>query len=196
MAYMSPGFRPPGPPAVHIRAKQDSDTPALLPLLLAVHHADGYPRHLPADQAAFVTSRHETAAWVALRAGQIVGHIALHQASGDPTLRTAQRATELPPDQLAVVARLLVAPTIRRAGLGRQLLTTATEHAAARGQQAVLDVVQDAMAPIALYEAAGWSRLEPVTLGFDDGTSLDLWVYLAPMRAPAAAGDGERHPSD
>ncbi len=53
------------------------------------------------------------------------------------------------------------------------------------------------MAPIALYEAAGWLRLQALTVTRNDGTSLDLWVYLAPMRAPAAAaGDGERQPSD
>jgi hypothetical protein len=44
----------------------------------------------------------------------------------------------------------------------------------------VLDVVQDAAVPIALYEATGWTSLEPLTLDFKDGTSLDLWVYLGP----------------
>lgn len=181
---------------MHIRPKQGGDAGGCLTLLLAVHHADGYPRYWPPDPAAFVTSSREIAAWVAVEQGRIVGHVALHQASTDPTSRSAQRATGLPPDQLALVARLLVDPTMRRAGVGRQLLTKATEHAAANGQHAILDVVQDAMAPIALYEAAGWSRLQALTVTRNDGTSLDLWVYLAPMRAPAAAGNGERQPND
>jgi len=48
------------------------------------------------------------------------------------------------------------------------------------GQRAVLDVIRDAGAPIALYEAAGWIRVDALTLAVDDGTSLQLWVYLAP----------------
>lgn len=44
----------------------------------------------------------------------------------------------------------------------------------------MLNIVQDAAAPIALYEATGWTRLEPLQLNFADGTSLDLWVYLGP----------------
>jgi len=78
------------------------------------------------------------------------------------------------------VARLLVDPTRRRLGVGRQLLAAATGHAASLGQRAVLDVIRDADAPIALYEAAGWIRVDALTLAADDGTSLQLWVYLAP----------------
>jgi hypothetical protein len=45
----------------------------------------------------------------------------------------------------------------------------------------VLDVVQDSAAPIALYEATGWTRLEePLRLALEDGRHLDLWFYVAP----------------
>lgn len=166
--------------AVRIRPKEPHDAAACIQLLLAVHHADGYPRYLPTDPAGFVTPRHETTAWVAEQDEAIVGHIALHESTVDPTLPAAQRATGLPPEGLAVVARMLVDPTIRRAGVGRELLTTATQHAAAQRQRCVLDVVRDAHAPIAFYEAAGWQRLEPLTLTFENGAALDLWVYLGP----------------
>ena len=165
---------------MRIRPKADSDEPGCLALLLAVHRTDGYPRYLPDDALRFITPPYESAAWVAEENGEIVGHVGLHNAAVDPTFNAAQRATGLGADRLAVVARLLVAPLARRAGLGRALLETATSHARLKGRRAVLDVVQDAAAPIALYEATGWTRLEPLTLDFKDGTSLDLWVYLGP----------------
>lgn len=163
-----------------IRPKADSDEPGCVALLLDVHRSDGYPRYLPDDAPRFITPPYESAAWVAEEDGEIVGHVGLHHAASDPTLNAAQRATRLDAEQLAVVARLLVAPLARRTGLGRALLDTAASHARSEGQRAVLDVVQDAAAPIALYEATGWTRLEPLTLDVKDGNSLDLWVYLAP----------------
>lgn len=166
---------------VQIRPKLDSDAAACLRLLLEVHDADSYPRYLPGDPAAFINPPYETAAWVAEQDEVLVGHVALHAAEGDPTLPAAQRATGLPANGLAVVARLLVAPPARRQGLGQALLAHATTQARASGQRAVLDVTRDAAAPIALYEASGWSRLEPLALTFDDGTSLAMWVYLSPQ---------------
>jgi len=165
---------------VLIREKAERDASACLALLLAVHDLDGYPRYLPEDAQGFVTPEYETDAWVAEQDGAVVGHVALHCASVDPTLRAAQRATGLPPERLAVVARLLVDPHFRRAGVGRALTATAIAHARRRSQRAVLDVVQDAAAPIALYEATGWTRLDPLRLEFEDSISLDLWVYLSP----------------
>jgi GNAT superfamily N-acetyltransferase len=165
---------------VQIRPKLDSDAAACVRLLLEVHSADSYPRHWPKDPAVFINPPRQTAAWVAEDHDALVGHVALHAAHNDPTLPAAQRATGLPADGLAVVARLLVAPAARRQGLGKVLLAHATTQARAAGQRAVLDVTRDADGPIAMYEAAGWSRLEPATLTFDDGASLALWVYLSP----------------
>ncbi len=166
--------------AVLIRARSGADLAACVSLLLEVHEADRYPRHLPSDVARFVVPEHETDAWVAEDRGRIVGHVALHRAADDPTLAAAQRATGLEPGRLAVVARLLVSPGRRRHGVGRALLDQAAACARERGQRAVLDVVQDAAAPVALYEASGWMRVEPLTLQLPGDVRLDLWVYLAP----------------
>jgi GNAT superfamily N-acetyltransferase len=173
--------------SVQIRSKRDSDAAACVRLVREVHDADSYPRYLPADPATFINPPYETAAWVAEQDEVLVGHVALHAAEGDPTLPAAQRATGLPAKALAVVARLLVAPSARRQGLGQALLAHAVTQARASGQRAVLDVTRDAAVPIALYEADGWSRLEPLTMVFDDGTSLAMWVYLSPE-----AGDADR----
>jgi GNAT superfamily N-acetyltransferase len=185
---------------VQIRPKRDSDAGACVRLLLELHRADSYPRHWPKDPAAFINPPYETAAWVAEHHDALVGHVALHTAEGNPTLPAAQRATGLPTAGLAVVARLLVAPSARRRGLGQALLAHATTHARASGQRAVLDVTRDAPGPIAMYEALGWSRLEPVTLILDDGTALALWVYLSPEdggrsgSAPSETDEGAFRP--
>ncbi len=168
-----------------IRERAEADAEDCLDLLVQVHNADGYPRYVPEGLQQFLAPPYETAAWVAEIGGAVVGHVGLHQAAVDPTLEAAQRATDLPPEGLAVVARLLVSPAVRRRGVGRALLAHATDHARAAGQRAVLDVTQDAPAAIALYEAAGWLRLEQLTLNLD-GKPLLLWVYLSPQ-APTAA---------
>ena len=163
-----------------IREKSESDTVACVELLLRVHERDRYPLRLPQNAQGFITTEHESAAWVAERDGRIVGHVALHHASGDPTLGAAQRATGLAADRLVVVSRLFTDPCLRRAGVGRALLRHATKYAESGGQRAVLDVGQSLTAPIALYEAEGWERVEALVLRLDQETLLELWVYLSP----------------
>ena len=143
-----------------IRRKTTDDASQCFDLLLQVHESDGYPMYLPVDVPVFITPEYEVASWVAERDGCIIGHVALHQASVDPTLAAAQRATGLPVERLAVVSRLFTSPSLRRAGIGRSLLRYATDQATARGQRAVLGVGKTLSAPVALYESEGWERVD------------------------------------
>ena len=163
-----------------VRPMAAADAEDLLRLALEVHRRDGYPRYLPDDLAGFISSSHQDEAWVAESGGRIVGHVALHRAAVSPMLPAAQRATGLSPDRLAMLARLLVAPTVRRQGIARQLIAVAVRHAQALGRRVVLDVVKEADAAIRLYESLGWTRLESLQLPIHDGQVLDLWVYLSP----------------
>lgn len=167
-----------------VRPKALADAEELLALAYEVQRQDGYPRYLPDDLTAFITHKAEDIGWVAESAGRIVGHVALHRAAGNPTLPAAQRATGLASDQLAVLARLLVAPSVRRQGVAQQLIAVVLQHAQAQGQRVVLDVVKEAAGPIRLYEGLGWTRLEDVQLLIRDGAVLDLWVYLSPAPLP------------
>ncbi len=171
-----------------IREKTVEDAAGCLDLLTQVHGIDGYPPYLPEDVPAFITPDYEVAAWVAERAGRVIGHVALHLASVDPTLAAAQRATGLPAERLAVISRLFTAPALRRSGIGRALLLHATEQAHARGQRAVLDVAQGLTAPVALYESEGWERVESLSLQVGGGRILDLYIYVSPENA------AETHP--
>ncbi|CAA9288832.1 MAG: hypothetical protein AVDCRST_MAG48-359, partial [uncultured Friedmanniella sp.] len=106
-----------------IRPRTDADVAACVALMRRTHEADGYPRYWRADPEGFLRGAAERAAWVAEDAdGALLGHVALHEADGDPTLPAAQRATSLPAARLAVLARLLVAAGARRRGVGRALL--------------------------------------------------------------------------
>lgn len=145
------------------------------------HELDGYPRYAQQHPARFLAPRHETAAWVAEWDGALVGHVALHDAAVDPTWPAAHRATGLPAERLAVVARLLVSPDLRRGGVGRALLGHATRAAHAAGRRPVLDVQRDSPAAIGLYERAGWQLLEPLVLPVEGREPIQLWVYLGPV---------------
>ncbi|BAL87430.1 putative GCN5-related N-acetyltransferase [Actinoplanes missouriensis 431] len=167
-----------------IREKTDADYDATLELLLRVHARDGYPMRITPDAVpGFLRSGHPVAAWVAEDAGRIVGHVALHCPPEDPTLTVASRATGLPVERLALVARLFVAPELRRSGLGRRLLRHAAAHAPARDRRAVLDVGQELRSAVALYEAEGWDRVGELHEPLDDDTMLHLWVYVSPSPA-------------
>jgi GNAT superfamily N-acetyltransferase len=84
------------------------------------------------------------------------------------------------PDALAVVARLIVDPTVRRRGAGRALLETAAAAAHAVGRHPILDVVTEYDAANRLYASCGWANLGEVEMVFRDGTRLRSYVYAGP----------------
>jgi len=192
-----------------IRERRDDDRVALEHLGAAVYRSDGYPRYLPASFGDFLVSDDALGAWVATVdtaaaatvdtaaadtvdrvtadrvAADIVGHVALHPRSAPEVMAAACSATGLAEHELAVVARLLVAPDVRRAGTGRALLDVAVDAAVARGRRAVLDVVIDHHSAIRLYEDAGWVQADTVTWTLPDGSPLTEFVYVSPSQAPS-----------
>jgi len=182
-----------------IRERRDDDREALERLGAAVYQRDGYPRYLPDSFGDFLISDDALGAWVAtgdtgdtgaavetVETG-IVGHVALHPRSAPEVMAAACSATGLAEHELAVVARLLVAPHVRRAGTGRALLSAAVDAAVARSRRAVLDVVTDHRSAIHLYEDAGWARVDTVTWTLPNGSSLTEFVYVSP--------GGDYHPT-
>ncbi len=84
------------------------------------------------------------------------------------------------------MARLLVAPTARRRGIGRGLLGRAAEEAVALGRRPVLDVVTEHRSAIHLYDRCGWQPAGTVTVTFPELEVTEV-VYLAPAPVLAAA---------
>ena len=150
-----------------IRPRIARDMPECVAVLRRVHETNGYPSRWPRDPAGLLTPADLEAAWVAVDGDSIVGHAALVRGvnAGCVLHATGRDASEL-----GEVARLFVDPAARRAGRARELLETVTSHAVAHGLQPVLNVVDDSLAAIALYEGAGWQLVN---------TEMATWVTPA-----------------
>jgi GNAT superfamily N-acetyltransferase len=166
--------------AVRIRERTGADLERCVNLARAVHETDGYPVYLPDDLRAFLAMPDAIDAWVAERDGEVIGHVALHQRSSAAVMALAEAATGWPAARLGVIARLLVAPTVRRAGVGRALFDVAVDRADELGRWPVLDVVTRHESGIKLYEAAGWSRAGQVTVTFGGGVPIEELVFVGP----------------
>jgi len=178
---------PEGHNRLELRARTDADLETCVAMARVVHRVDGYPPYLPSDLRTFLASPDAHGAWVAERAGRIVGHVALHPHSTPPVLALASEALGLPVDRLGVVARLLVDPSTRRGGVGRALLDVASQDAVARGLWPVLDVATQLRGAIRLYESCGWTRAGQVRVPLGGGFWLDEVVYLAPRPSGGAS---------
>lgn len=165
---------------VDVRHRLDEDFAELERLAEVVHEVDGYPLYLPTDLRGFLVSSEAHGAWVARRDGALIGHIALHPGSWEGVMELGRAATGLTDESLAVVARLLVAPSARRHGIGRVLLRTATTQAHRIGLRPILDVAVKYTSAIQLYEDEGWERVGSVQFPMPDGQTVEEYVYLGP----------------
>lgn len=163
-----------------IRERLPDDGTALEAIAMETHAFDGYPKYLPGDLRSFIVDPGALAAWVAEVDGLVVGHVALHPRSVPDVMSVALGATGLREDQVAVLARLLVSPSARGLGIGRALLDHAAGAAARLGRRAVLDVVDEHVGAIALYDRAGWTRVGRVEWNLPDGRPLREFVYVSP----------------
>jgi GNAT superfamily N-acetyltransferase len=168
------------PVELTVRGRVDSDVDGLVRLAAVVAETDGYPGRRPPDLRAFMSSSEAFAAWVAECDGSVAGHVALYPESFPVVMEAAARALQVDRSALAVVARLVVDPTMRRRGVGRALLEAAAADARRRGLHPILDVVTHFYAAHALYRSCGWRNAGEVTLRFADGSTLQSYVFLAP----------------
>jgi GNAT superfamily N-acetyltransferase len=169
---------------VLVRTREAGDLNPLLELTHRVTASDGYPPRGPVDVGGFIAPPQELTAWVAELDARVVGHVALHDTGAEDTMDLAGRATGRAPEHLAVVARVLVSPSVRRRGVAQALLATAVHDAHHRGRQPILEVAVHFDAAIALYEYSGWQRIGQLTLDFDAEPALERYVYVGPAPEP------------
>lgn len=165
---------------MEIRPREPGDVAALVELAFEVRQVDRYPMYLPQRMDEFLISPEAHEGWVARRDGRIIGHAALHPRSAPEIMKVAREATGLADEDLAVVARLLVSPRARRAGVGSALLQTAWQEATSRDMRAVLDVVVSHRAAIEMYRRAGWDEVGTVDWKLPDGSPLTELVFVSP----------------
>lgn len=131
---------------IRVRERAAADIDPCVQALAAVHESSGYPSIWPADPARWLTPSRSLRAWVAAT-GEIpvAGHVLLRQ---PPSGAASEPAAE--------VSRLFVVPAGRRQGIARALLEHVMRWATARELDLMLDVEGQAVAAMALYEAAGF----------------------------------------
>ncbi len=164
-----------------VRPRTPEDLDACVAVARAVHERDGYPPYLPdGDFTRLLVNDDALAVWVATADAEIVGHVALHRHSTPAAMTLATDALGCDESELAVVARLLVAPERRRQGIARQLLDTAVAHGRASGRIPILDVWTGLPDAIAMYDRLGWRRLGPVAFTPPERDPMQEIVFVAP----------------
>ncbi len=102
--------------------------------------------HVAAEPAPLAQFAHGGKGVVGESDGRVVGHVAVDsEVAGAPTTAGS-----------IAVSRLFVHPGSRGNGLSDALLDAVTDFAAESRLELVLDVVDDALPAIALYERRGW----------------------------------------
>lgn len=165
-----------------IRARRPDEIDVCVGVLADVHAASGYPMFWPAAPAAWLTPENLLIAWVAEDEHGVIGHVALRGAVGESAAPIWSAATGLPPEAIAAVAKLFIAPSVQGRGLGAALLAEACAEARTRGLRPALEVLDHDQAAIALYERTGWQRVASASAawGAAAGGQMVVHYYIAP----------------
>jgi [ribosomal protein S18]-alanine N-acetyltransferase len=151
-----------------ISERRDRDLQDCTTLLTQVHINQRYPIHWPDDPIAWLTPRDMVAAWLAARDGEVLGHVCL-----------ASKGLVTPD---LTLDRLFVSPAVGGRGVGRALVTHASEWAAARGRRLSLDVVENCTNAVTLYRRLGWRQSGRTRIDWGDDVAQYLLHFDAPSR--------------
>jgi [ribosomal protein S18]-alanine N-acetyltransferase len=162
-----------------LRDRMPSDVDELVAVAARVRAVDGYPVYLPGDDyRRFLTTPDPLAAWVVEMQDRIVAQVALNPRSLRAVMEVVRAAGIV--EEVGVVGRLLVDPSVRRQGLGRRLLDRARCEAIAQRRVPVLDVVASASAAVGLYQREGWIDIGRVAFDLPDAESIEVIVFRGP----------------
>ncbi|WP_393097424.1 GNAT family N-acetyltransferase [Streptomyces sp. LN325] len=163
-----------------IRPRAEADLPGAAAALVAVHAVDGYPVEGVDAPLEWLSPAGVLQAWVAEKGGKIVGHAMLSRPQGEGAVKMWLEQSGDTADQLAVCARLFIAPEARGQRLGEQLMRTAFDYSRAHGLRVVLDVMTKDKAAIRLYERMGMHRIGTARHAYGEGQEIDAVCYVFP----------------
>ena len=174
-----------------VRPRTAADLPALIEILRATHHANGYPAEWPSDPLAFLNQKEvadqQAKAWVAaLKENalqeRVVGHLLTKQPDGNGKIDWQTLTGGLLTNTLLLVSRLFVDPDAQGYGAARKLLDAAATEAQQLGLRLMLDVYPDAVRAISLYEQLGWVKTgEYMGHWLRRGTHPTVYVFVSPL---------------
>ncbi|WP_434967705.1 GNAT family N-acetyltransferase [Janibacter indicus] len=145
---------------VEIRPTIPADLDSLADVLVDVHAADGYPVEGVEDPSAWLRLSAPIGQWTALHESRPVGHVALVRPdAGDAGPRLLSKQEEFPLEEIAVLARLFVAPDHRGRSVAERLVRVAEACARAEGLRVSLEVMMKDVAAIRLYKKLGWKSI-------------------------------------
>jgi GNAT superfamily N-acetyltransferase len=164
-----------------IRAREERHLDELATIAVEVQRRDGYPGPHVRDLKSFLVVADALGAWIAELDGRTLGQVVLRRSAPPVVMTCAREALGVTSDdELAVVARLIVDPRMRRLGAGQALLGQAAAAARAVGRHPILDVATRHVAASSLYDAARWTNVGEVEVKFPDEIVIQAFVYIAP----------------
>ena len=166
--------------SLSIRSRRDSDIPGAAEALVKVHASDGYPVEGVDEPEAWLTPPEVLQAWIADLDGRVVGHVALSHPNGEDAVSFWLDQSGATEHEVAVLARLFVAPEARRMALGRRLTEAAMDYGVEHGLRLVLDVMTKDTAAMRLYETLGWQQIGVSKHAYGDGQQTDAICYVSP----------------
>jgi hypothetical protein len=122
---------------------------------------DRHPRHWPKIPLRLLAALNELVGWVPEPDGEVLGHVAPHDAAPDPACETAQSQLISPPRTLTLSAGWSLALGTRARNVGPQLLDTATEAAHGQRQRPFLNVAHSLDSAIAMHDRSRWKNVGP-----------------------------------
>lgn len=173
-----------GPVAWVIRARRDGDLQQCVALLAQVHVEQRYPVHWPDDPCVWLTPPNMAAGWVATRDDEVIGHVCL-----------VRKDLETPD---LTLERLFVSPNAAGSGVGRALVSHASDWAAQRQSPLSLDVADNCTKAVTLYGRLGWrlTGKTPIDWGDDVAHCLLHFEPLPADRDIATSGHVRTLPAD
>lgn len=143
--------------SIEIRPTLTADLDVLARILAQVHELDGYPVEGVDDPRAWLELPHSIGQWTALLDGKPVGHAALlrpQPSDGAPLILAKRDGLSL--GQMAVLAKLFVAPLARGHSVANRLMDVAEDEARSAEIRLALDVMAKDRSAISLYQRRGW----------------------------------------
>ena len=164
-----------------VRPTAAEDFAPLSQALAQVHAADGYPVEGVDDAQAWITLPDALGQWTGLLNAKPVAHVALlRPGPGDaaPDLFASRMGGAR--SEVAVLARLFVAPSARGRSLANALMAVAERAAEDLGLHPVLDVMAKDVHAIRLYESRGWRVLGEFWHDYGDGHRARACAFAGP----------------
>ncbi|KAI2619715.1 acyl-CoA N-acyltransferase [Hypoxylon sp. NC1633] len=161
-----------------IRLRTDQDIAACLQVLDAVYEESGYPVGGVGDPALFFAR--DDVAWVAEIDGIVTGHISLAIAGTDNVAVALWRRQHPDDTNIAVLGRLFVHPSSRKAGMASTLIDAAVQEARKRRRRLLMFALVKDQDAIRLYCKLGWQHFGSTIYKWGEGNEMAAECFAGP----------------